>query len=191
MNIKSTSKLPLAILALGFSINAYAGNVQMYSGQAPSAEEMGNILFAGDKQSAPKVKTRSISFGKKVSVEPVVAETEPQADTIGLPIKFAYNSTTILPESRPFLDEIGKMLTLADFAEEKLVIEGHTDASGSKSYNHHLSERRAQSVRTYLVENYQIASNRLFVTGKGESTPLQGYSPYNGINRRVQFYKAP
>ena len=194
MIIKSNKLTSILLLALSISVNAHAGKVQMFSDRTPSAAEMGNILFSGSSAStynSRTVKTRSISFGKKVNAESMVSESLPKADTIGLPIKFGYNSSQILAESRPFLDEIGKMLSLEDFSQEKLVIEGHTDASGSDRYNRYLSERRAQSVRKYLVNNYQIASARLFVTGKGESTPLEGFSAYNGINRRVQFYKAP
>jgi outer membrane protein OmpA-like peptidoglycan-associated protein len=177
----------LALLMI--TVSVHAGDVKMFSDHAPSAAEMGRILFSSPSSSvsAPVVKTRSISFGKKIKVQAEVSS----ADTVGLPIKFAYNSSKILPESRPFLDEIGKMLSLEDFSDEKLVIEGHTDASGSKKYNQYLSKRRAQSVKSYLVSEYQIASARLFVTGKGESTPLEGTSAYAGINRRVQFYKAP
>ena len=175
----------LLVLTFFFSIQAQAGDVKMFSDNPPSASEMGNILFskqssAGAMQSGA-VKTRSISFGKPKT----------KTDAVGLPIKFAYNSTDILPESKAFLDEVGKMLTMEEFNQEKMVIEGHTDASGSNRYNFYLSERRAQSVKNYLVGTYQVASNRLFVTGKGETEPLQGVSAYNGINRRVQFYKAP
>ena len=183
------------VIAMTFliSANVDAGDVKMFSDSPPSAAEMGSILFA-KPASAPKIKTRSISFGKS---KPVAAEQPQQeelansANSVGLPIKFGYNSTAILPESKPFLDEVGNMLGLEEFSQEKLVIEGHTDAAGSEKYNRYLSEKRAESVKNYLAKNFQISGDRLFVTGKGESAPLKGKDPYDGINRRVQFYSAP
>ena len=181
------------ITALTFFIcaNVYAEDVKMYE-RPPSAAEMGNILFSNN--AAPKIKTRSISFGKSKPVaeeQPQQKELAESSNTIGLPIKFGYNSTQILPESMPFLDEVGNMLSLEEFSEEKLVIEGHTDAAGSDKYNRYLSKKRAESVKNYLAKNFQITDNRLYVSGKGESSPLKGMDPYDGVNRRVQFYRAP
>lgn len=188
------------MVLLLWHVNASAQSVKMYSGSAPSAEEMGNILFSNQPTETPAMKPdgmkmRSISFGKPKTAPssadlgtPAVAE---QSSSIGLPIKFAYNSAEVLGESKPFLDEIGRMLSLPNFANEKLVIEGHTDAGGSEDYNRYLSERRATSVKNYLKQKFNIASNRLFVNGMGESQPLPDVSPYAAVNRRVQFRKAP
>ena len=71
------------------------------------------------------------------------------------------------------------------------LLKGHTDASGSEFYNQVLSERRANSVKKYLTDNFNIATNRLFVTGMGETQPLSGVAPNAAVNRRVQFRKAP
>ena len=191
---KTSFSLSLALLLGLGNVNA---DVKMYSGNAPSAAEMGNILFSKKPTQMPgvqpsKMKMRSISFGKPKQAglpEPTVASSQDSA--IGLPIKFAYNSSEILDESKPFLMEIGKMLSLPDFLSEKLVIEGHTDAGGSEKYNRYLSERRAESVKKYLKDNYNIASSRLFITGMGESQPLADINPFAAVNRRVQFRKAP
>lgn len=184
------------VFALG-PMSVQAESVKMYD-QAPSASEMGSVLFSKSAPASntekPVMKMRSISFGKpKNDVQnlPEPTAQKSKGSAIGLPIKFAYNSADILDESKPFLREIGKMMSMPEFANEKLLIEGHTDAAGSEQYNQYLSERRANSVKSYLRLNYQIASNRLFVTGMGESQPLEGVNPYDGVNRRVQFRKAP
>ncbi len=174
-----------------------AQGVKMYSGAPPSAEEMANILFSQPENNVGSIKPggikmRSISFGKAKKPEPTYAQATPQnKNSVGLPIKFGYNSSDILPESLPFLDEIGRMLAMADYAQKKLVVEGHTDASGSKGYNQYLSERRAESVKAYLMGNHNIADNRLFVNGMGENQPLPDMDAYAAVNRRVQFYSAP
>lgn len=173
--------------------SAQAGDVQMFK-TPPSAEEMGRVLFS--KESNPEavtsqVKTRSISFGKK-SKEPVANKAETSVskssgDAIGLPIEFAYNSSQIAPESIPFIAEIAKMMSLPEFSNKRLVIEGHTDAKGSDDYNRDLSEKRAEAIKNYLTDNYQIQFNRLTVIGRGESEPLPGVNPNDAVNRRVQF----
>lgn len=194
----------LLILALN-SIPLQAEQVQMYD-QPPSAGEMGKLLFgATAKSSEPEtpnggIKMRSISFGKKTPPAPKAeqaVQTESAGNgsnnelaSVGLPIKFGYNSDNILEESIPFLEEIGKMLTLDDYINKRLVIEGHTDAAGSDTYNLALSQRRASAVKQYLVKTYTIAATRLQAKGMGESKPLPEYAPEDEANRRVQFYSA-
>lgn len=174
-----------------------ADEVIMYNDKPPSAEEMGNILFSSPatvplEQTAPvSIKSRSISFGNKAAqlpAPPIVDEVA--SSSIGLPIQFSYNSAKILEKSVPFLNEVGKMMNLENYHKEKLLIEGHTDSSGSARYNKVLSEKRAQAVKSYLVDNYQIPSENLFVSGRGEETPLPNTAPNAANNRRVQFYKA-
>jgi len=67
-------------------------------------------------------------------------------------------------------------------------IAGHTDSDGSASYNQTLSEQRAQSVMTYLVE-HDISARRLSTVGYGESRPaVPNDSPANKArNRRIEF----
>lgn len=207
MKTKSLKNLPLAaasvlMLALTFnSLPLQAEQVQMYD-QPPSANEMGKLLFGGSsgesEGSSGGMKMRSISFGKKAAPAPKAeapasSESEGGSEkgglaSIGLPIKFAYNSDEILDESMPFLEEVGKMLTLEEYANKRLMIEGHTDSAGSDTYNRALSERRAMSVKHYLSKKFDIASSRLQAKGMGESKPLPGYEPEDEANRRVQFY---
>jgi len=194
--------LTIALTMLAWQAPVWAGDVKMFE-RPPSAQEMGNLLFSTPDSSSepapmPGVKTRSISFGKKApppaAPAPVPAPTSasPTGGTaIGLPIQFGYNSTEIMPESRTFLDEVGKMLSLPEYASRRLVIEGHTDAKGSDVYNQQLSERRAESVKNYLIINHGIASERLLATGLGESSPLPNTNPNDPVNRRVQFRGTP
>lgn len=194
--MKNSTKTVLksSALFLLLNTNSFAGDVKMYIDRAPSAQEMGNILFASPRDSnvlAIGLKMRSINFSTTKTSIAAPQNKEPSADTVGLPIQFAYNSAEILEHSRPFLNEVGKMMSLAAYSQEKLVIEGHTDASGSDGYNQYLSEKRAVAVKNFLAANFHISSDRLFVNGKGETSPLPGKNPFNATNRRVQFYKAP
>ena len=69
----------------------------------------------------------------------------------------------------------------------RLLIEGHTDISGSPTRNNSLSRERAYSVVNYLIDHYRIEPTRLMPVGKGFSEPLEGMDAANPKNRRVQF----
>jgi outer membrane protein OmpA-like peptidoglycan-associated protein len=188
--VKSFSWVSGVLLAALQGVQVQADQVQMYD-HPPSAAEMGQILFGQPSYAAEGMKMRSISFTPKPkSVMEIEQSVEAERVSVGLPIEFAYNSTEILQDSKPFLDEVGKMLTMADFANKRLIIEGHTDAAGSDSYNLALSKRRARAVSDFLVQNYGVSRKRLQTNGLGEQRPLSGRDPYDEVNRRVQFYSA-
>jgi len=76
---------------------------------------------------------------------------------------------------------------LKAYPDRTLMIEGHTDNVGSDDSNQSLSQRRAESVRMYLLEQ-GISSNRLSAYGKGESSPIASNDSVSGraLNRRVE-----
>lgn len=114
-------------------------------------------------------------------------ESMPSAGVFGLMINFEFDSTRILPESRPLLASVGEMLHLKRIQHRTIVIEGHTDATGSAQYNQHLSKRRALAIKRYLVERYGVDPSRLSVVGFGERQLHDRSQPASGVNRRVQF----
>jgi outer membrane protein OmpA-like peptidoglycan-associated protein len=161
----------------------WADEVIMYLDQVPTAEELAGTLFPEQVSGQPvRVKTRSLQFGKKI---------KPSESTgVGMPIQFDSNSAEIKEVSKPFLNQIGMMLNMEKLANQKLMIEGHTDAYGPNEYNDILSERRAAAVKDYLVSGFNISSKRILISGKGETKALPGRGPNDPMNRRVQFYKA-
>jgi OmpA-OmpF porin, OOP family len=105
-------------------------------------------------------------------------------------IFFDTGSDHIRPESTPTLKEIGTMLK--EHPELKLVIEGHTDNVGKPEANQALSEKRANAVRQYLVDSYQIDGSRLQAKGLGQSKPVGSNDTPEGRqnNRRVELVKS-
>lgn len=104
-------------------------------------------------------------------------------------ILFDINKATIKPSSEKVLLELGEALnSTPDF---KVMIIGHTDGDGKESDNQKLSEKRAESVKNYLVSKFGIDSSRMQTSGKGESQPLGDNSKEEGKaqNRRVEFKK--
>ncbi len=101
-------------------------------------------------------------------------------------ILFDSDSDRIRPESRSVLDEIGTMLR--EHPDLRISIEGHTDSQGAEEYNRDLSQRRADAVRRWLMEQYALGEARLRAVGMGESHPVASNETAEGRqqNRRVE-----
>lgn len=100
-------------------------------------------------------------------------------------ILFPYNSTDILPAGRQNLQEFAA--SLQRYPGTEVLIVGHTDSRGSDEYNQGLSERRAQSAKSYLVAR-GIAPSRISTVGRGESEPIAPNDTEFNMqqNRRVE-----
>ena len=101
-------------------------------------------------------------------------------------INFEFDSSVISINSYEILKRIGNVLNRDDMQTVKFEIIGHTDAKGDANYNQKLSEKRAKSVKNYLIDNYEIKSSRLNDIGKGESQLLPNIDSLDSKNRRVQ-----
>lgn len=106
--------------------------------------------------------------------------------TVDIEVLFGYDSADITPATAESLMSLGRALVDPRLAGQKFVIAGHTDAKGAKSYNLALSERRAQAVRGFLVEQFKIAPENLVARGFGESRLKNPRAPLGAENRRVQ-----
>ena len=101
-------------------------------------------------------------------------------------IIFDLNKATIKPEFYPILDET--VSVLQKNKNKQVVIEGHTCSLGTESYNLKLSEKRAESVKKYLV-NKGVNAASLSTRGYGEASPVADNKTKEGrrMNRRVEF----
>lgn len=100
-------------------------------------------------------------------------------------IQFALNSDKITRESAAILDEVAGILKQKGSHVE---VAGHTCSLGSDAYNQRLSERRAASVKAYLVKHGGIAASSISTRGYGESMPKYDNSTDEGrrMNRRAE-----
>jgi len=105
--------------------------------------------------------------------------------TFQSPILFDTDSSVLKPEARKLLDEVGDVLM--NYPDTDVLIKGHTDDTGSEEHNQQLSDRRAGSVRNYLVTR-GVTSERLKSLGFGESMPVASNGSASGRtqNRRVE-----
>ena len=113
--------------------------------------------------------------GQKVEEAPVVAKAPSSSDVPILhqqiQIQFTPGSDQIMPGSYLLLDKLGE--TMTSFGSTVLRIEGNTDSTGSASGNVTLSERRAQSVKNYIVQNFpNIPPTRFQTIGRGAGNPI-------------------
>lgn len=100
-------------------------------------------------------------------------------------VNFATDKSNLDANARTLLDDV--VADLKNFSDVEVEISGHTDSRGDASYNQKLSERRANSVRDYLVDN-GIADNRLSTVGYGLTRPIGDNETTEGQaeNRRVE-----
>jgi len=105
-------------------------------------------------------------------------------------IMFAWDEATFDAVSLPLLDEVAQ--ALKDQGYKKIIVEGHTDSRGGDEANLTLSQRRADSVRTYLVSR-GIDSAKITSVGIGEARPVADNESAEGRanNRRVELVVTP
>jgi outer membrane protein OmpA-like peptidoglycan-associated protein len=126
--------------------------------------------------------TRSLSVNEREEIA-TIAKDKPNID---LEITFDYNSADISSKSLSSVQALGKALTNPDLKGSTFIVAGHTDAAGGEAYNQDLSERRADSIKRYLVEKYSIAGADLVTVGYGKSKLKDPANPMAEANRRVQ-----
>jgi outer membrane protein OmpA-like peptidoglycan-associated protein len=100
---------------------------------------------------------------------------------------FAFDSDRILPQSYGLLDEVARVIR--EHQEiANIRVEGHTDSDGGEDYNLQLSDRRAKSVRRYLIAA-GVEAGRLEAEGYGKTRPIASNATEAGKakNRRVEF----
>ncbi|AJE02567.1 OmpA family protein [Geobacter pickeringii] len=156
-----------------------------------------NFQFGGE-QAAPKAAVPPPAPVPAPMVEPAPAPAPPPPPApapapkemvkycIPLKIEFDIDKADIRPQ---YHEEIGRV---ADFMKKypttTAVIEGHTDNVGTSEHNMELSQRRADSVVTYLVDKYGIERSRLSAKGYGYSRPVADNATEEGRqkNRRME-----
>jgi outer membrane protein OmpA-like peptidoglycan-associated protein len=115
-----------------------------------------------------------------------LSRTDAKPPSVDLDIRFAFDSDDLLPEARAQLDALGDALSSGVLGTYRFKIIGHTDAVGEETYNLTLSDRRARSVKSYLMGNSGIASGRLIEIGMGEQQLKNAGDPEAPENRRVE-----
>jgi outer membrane protein OmpA-like peptidoglycan-associated protein len=126
--------------------------------------------------------TRSLSSSERNELQTMTAD-KPKID---LEINFEYNSAEISQASMESVQHLGEALTDPSLKGSTFAVSGFTDAKGTDGYNQTLSERRADTIKRYLIEKYHIAASDLITAGYGKTRLKDEANPESAVNRRVQ-----
>ncbi len=118
-------------------------------------------------------------------------ETEFQIELSG-DVLFNFDKWDIRPEAEEALKNVAEVINAIE--SSKVKISGHTDSKGADDYNQQLSEKRAESVKKWLIENTEVDSEIFEISGYGESKPVEPNTNPDGSdnpegrqkNRRVE-----
>lgn len=160
---------------IAFALNA-EGNISGVWGTDLNAK--GGTRRWDGKKAAPKITCKDVVKG-------LGEELKEKGRLVLRSILFDFNKDIIRPESVPVLQALADAMK-AD-GEAKYIIEGHTDNKGGEAFNQTLSEKRAASVRKWLME-HGVAGERLIAKGFGQGRPSMPNDSEAGraANRRVE-----
>ena len=117
-----------------------------------------------------------------------------QGDTLVLrmpsDVTFATNQSSLDSRFLPVLDDVARVLQ--EYDRSMVDVIGHTDSSGGDAINQPLSERRASSVASYLIDR-GVIRERLYVAGNSARNPIADNTTVDGKakNRRVEILIRP
>lgn len=155
----------MAMLALVMSAAPISAQPQT----TPSPEEIVRAL-------QPPTMTRSMGGA---------SQTRNLKPMVDLTVNFDFDSATLREDGKMPLRNLATALSDARLSGLRFMVEGHTDAKGSTSYNDALSARRAKAVVSFLASE-GISVERLESVGKGFRELLEPTDPQSPLNRRVR-----
>lgn len=167
-----------------------AADVVDFGSRIPSADE-----FEAALRPAPAlgggVRSRGIRPIRPTEGDPgpsthSMLDEDKRVPGASMEIQFDYDSARLSEGALLVLKNLGTAIERPGLSDYQFRIEGHTDSKGSASYNQRLSERRADSVRRFLLANFGIPARRLEAVGQGEGSPRAGRAPEDPANRRVE-----
>lgn len=186
MHMMNRILLVLAALAIGAAQAATPVMAQ--------TTDAGGMTEAEIAAAFKKQKTRGLSIVPTVTAEPtdpaapaeqvVVAEL-PKDEQVNINISFDFDSSALRDDQKPRLDSLCNVMKATDVQLFRIV--GHTDSSGSDSYNEKLSLLRAEEVKRHLETDCGIPGTKMEALGVGARYPFDAADPRADANRRVEF----
>jgi outer membrane protein OmpA-like peptidoglycan-associated protein len=106
-------------------------------------------------------------------------------------MQFPIGKAVILPENYALLSKV--QLAIRSFNDPEVIVEGHTDSTGSTEVNQQLSQDRATAVKEYLVSNDTLPGSNVLAVGYGSTRPLMSNETAEGraVNRRIDVIITP
>ncbi len=172
------------------------------------AQEDYNVIIVNEQGLANEFKIKSRSYYRKFraraddakialaeKIREDLVRDNPQLDVrvtdhgvaIALPdIFFATDSAKLSSEARKVIEQVGKKLRNMQY--HHIRVRGHTDSTGDEQYNQQLSEKRAEAVADYLIDEAELNPDSISFEGRGARDPVADNSLEEGRarNRRVE-----
>jgi outer membrane protein OmpA-like peptidoglycan-associated protein len=185
----SSSRLLWTALAIATALAqpamAQSGN---FGTETPSVNQIIDQLKTdGGDDATAGVRTRALRPGaaSQATAMPDAPAAPAAPAAISMQVQFAFGSDQIAEPSRKSIDNLAAALASDELKNRTFTVAGHTDGVGSADYNMRLSQRRANSVKAYLVD-HGVAASRLKSVGKGMTELINTSDPRAGENRRVE-----
>jgi outer membrane protein OmpA-like peptidoglycan-associated protein len=104
---------------------------------------------------------------------------------------FPVGQAVIMPDNYPLISKVQR--AVRTFTEPQVTIEGHTDSTGTPEFNDHLSQKRAEAVKQYLLANNVLREDQVAAAGYGLTRPLAPNTTAAGrsANRRIDVVITP
>jgi outer membrane protein OmpA-like peptidoglycan-associated protein len=148
-------------------------------------QQQAEIVKQGKQDLSDSEKRTADALAELATLAAVKEEERGLVITLSGGVLFRSAESTLLSSAQVKLDQVANALLAV--RARNLIVEGHTDSQGSKSYNQGLSQRRADAVRDYLVKRGYPA-DRIQSRGKGKGSPIADNASPEGRanNRRVE-----
>ncbi len=166
-------KLILAIMAIpllviGCGANKKYVNEQVAAAETRTAERLGSIEGKTDENSQQLIQLQSLAADLSRKTDMAINQSagfEKYQIVWQGEVSFGFDQYDIEPDAQAILDEAGRQM----MSRPRSIVEiaGHTDKTGSREYNYVLGQRRADTVRRYLGENFSIGLFRMFSVSHG------------------------
>jgi flagellar motor protein MotB len=175
------------------SADADLQRTKTVSATRPGEGEGAHLDQRGVLGGVPPVLTLAdLPLERRQHVQGLLADLHSKLDERGLmttvpgELLFAVGSDEVQAGAYDTLAKIAELIGM--YANRQVLISGHSDAMGEPEQNRQLSERRAEVVKQILVENFELAADRLSTEGLGEARPIasNATSPGRRANRRVE-----
>ena len=188
--LRPASSLTVSILLCAAAVAAMPqvhAQTSNFGSQTPSVDQIINELKGSDADvdGLPGVRTRALRPGAASQATAMPDAAPPAPAAISMQVQFAFGSDQIADASRRPVDNLAAALSSEELKNRNFMVVGHTDGVGSADFNQRLSQRRAASVKAYLVE-HGVPAARLKASGKGMSELVNPGDPRAAENRRVE-----
>jgi len=177
------------------ALNVHVATLEGKSREDQMAKErMARERMAVEQRLAAERKFNQLYVAVQDYFENNEAEVYKQENQLVLRLKamrFPVGKSIIMPENYALLSKVQK--AIRTFDDPRVIVEGHTDATGSDDINMLLSQQRAEAVRDYMIANQTLPPDSVAAVGYGSERPLASNATSAGraINRRIDILIIP